>query len=132
MASKPRIPLPGTKDPKGALDLGAAILKKHASDGASSPIRGELKADFDAVAPRITQALDWHNEALAMERKLEELYEKRDNVVAELVPLNQRISKSLQSEYGTTNLRRMGDHGFTADDSPRPPKPPKSAAGSKG
>ncbi|MBC7447291.1 MAG: hypothetical protein H7330_04475 [Hymenobacteraceae bacterium] len=45
-----------------------------------------------------------------------------DLIVEELVTLNQRSSKSLQSEYGPKNLRRMGEHGFIVDDSPRPPK----------
>ena len=118
---KPRIPLPGNKDPKGVLDLAADIIKKHQADGAASVIRGELKADIDAAAASVAEGLDWHAQALEMKRKLEDLYEKRDNIVDEWVPLNQRVSKSLQGEYAK-NLRRMGDHGFTVDDTPRPPK----------
>ncbi len=121
MANKPRIPLPNKKDAKGVLDLAALIVKKHQADGDASVIRGALKTDVDAMAAKVAEGLDWHAQALAMKKKLEDLYEKRDNVVAEWVPLNQRVSKSLQSEYAN-NLRRMGEHGFTVDDSPRPPK----------
>ena len=128
MADKPRIPLPNKKDAKGVLDLAAAIVGKHQADGAASVIRGELKADIDAAAPKVAQGLDWHDQALAMKKKLEDFYEKRDNIVEEWVPLNQRVSKSLQGEYAK-NLRRMGDHGFTVDDTPRPPK---GSTGAKG
>ena len=121
MANKPRIPLPNKKDPKGVLDLAAAILNKHTADGAASAVRGELKADFDAVSAKIAQGLSYHEQALVMKKKLEDLYEKRDLIVDDFVPLNQRVSKSLQGEY-SKNLRRMGDHGFTVDDTPRPPK----------
>lgn len=124
MANKPRIPLPNKKDPKGVLDLAAAILKKHTTDGAASVIRGSLQVDFDASSAKIAQGLSYHDQAKAMEKALENLYEKRDNIVAEFVPLNQRVSKSLQSEY-SKNLRQMGDHGFTVDDTPRPPKAKK-------
>ena len=121
MANKPRIPLPNKKDPKGVLDLAAAIVAKHQTDGANSAIRGELKMDVDAAAAKVAQGLSWHAQALAMKRQLEDFYEKRDLIVEEWVPLNQRVGKSLQGEYAK-NLRRMGEHGFTVDDTPRPPK----------
>ncbi len=130
MANKPRIPLPNNKDAKGVLDLAAAIVKKHQADGAASVIRGELKNDVDAAAAKVAQGLDLHAQALAMKKTLEDLYEKRDLIVEEWVPLNQRVNKSLQGEYAK-NLRRMGDHGFTVDDTPRPPKG-GSKGGSKG
>jgi hypothetical protein len=47
------------------------------------------------------------------------------------LPRCQRISKSLQGEYAKT-LRRMGDHGFTVDDTPRPPKAGTGAKGKPG
>lgn len=104
------------------LTLAAAVLKKHQGDGADSVIRGQLKADFEAVATDITEGVKDDAEAKALEKQLEKIYERRNNRVGRVQPLLPRASKALQSEYGAQNLRRMGDHGFTVDDTPRPPK----------
>ena len=121
-ASRPRIPIPTTKDPVGVLDLAGLVLKKHRADGKDSAIRGQLKTDFDAVADDIAQGLQDDADAKDLAKKLEALYERRNARVARVQPMLPRISKALQSEYGPAGLRQMGDHGFTVDDSPRPAK----------
>ena len=124
---RPRIPIPTVKDPIGVLDLAGAVLKKHVADGVNSPIRGQLKTDLDAVAADITAGLADNAEAKDLEKRLEALYERRNNRVARIQPLLPRVSKGLQSEYGPANLRQMGQHGFTVNDgaAPKPPQPPK-------
>ena len=120
---RPRIPVPTAKDPVGVLDLASLVLKKHLADGKDSPLRGQLKADFDAVAADIAAGLKDNADAKDLAKQLEAVYERRNNRVARVQPLLPRVSKALQSEYGPTGLRRMGEHGFTVDDSPRPAKP---------
>jgi len=123
MAKTPvRIPIPSVKDPSGVLTLGDAVLKKHKADGAASVIRGQLKLDLEAVEDDITEGVKDDAEAKALEKELEKIYERRNNRVARIQPLLPRVSKTLQGEYGQQNLRRMGDHGYTVDDTPRPPK----------
>ena len=123
--SRPRIPVSATKDPVGVLDLAGLVLKKHQDDGKDSPLRGQLKADFEAVAADIAAGLQDDADAKKLTKQLEVLYERRNNHVARIQPLLPRVSKALQSEYGPTNLRRMGEHGFTVDDSARPTPPAK-------
>jgi len=124
--SRPRIPLPPSTKPVAVLDLAGLILKKHTADGAKSALTGQLRADFEAVAPDIAAGLADNAEAKDLEKKLEQIYERRNNHLARVYPLLSRVSKALQGEYGAANLRRMGEHGFTVDDTPRPPKPPQA------
>ncbi len=121
-----RIPLPNTKDQIGALTLAATIYEKHVTDGANSVIRGQLKTDFEALGPELASGIDYHKRAVELEKQLEDAYEKRDNVANRARPIVQRISKALQSEYGHGNLRQMGAHGFTVNDTPHSPKSPKA------
>ena len=125
-APRARIPIPAKKDAAGTLDLAAKLLAKHQADGAASVIRGQLKTDLEAAASDIIEGAKDNAEAKALEKTLEKIYERRDNRAAVARPLVQRGSKALQSEYGEANLRRMGDHGYTVDDTPRPPKPPRA------
>ena len=123
---RPRIPISTRRKPVAVLDLAGAVLKKHQSDGVDSPIRGQLKADLEAIAEDISEGLKDSAEAMALEKKLEEIYERRNNRVSRVQPILPRVSKALQGEYGTANLRRLGDHGYTVDDTPKAPKKAKA------
>ena len=122
-----RIPVPNATDPLGALNLTAATAKAIAAKGKDSLIVGELADELRAAAALVPDALAAHEEAKKLELQLEKLYERRKAAVAVCVPLNQRTSKALQGNLGKSRLREMGDYGFTVNDSPRPPKPPKPA-----
>ena len=121
-----RIPIPGAKDALGVLTLTAAVAKGITDKGPDSLIVGELATELQAVAAKVPAALAAHEEAKKLELRLEKLYEQRDAIVAECVPLNQRGSKSLQGNLGKSRLREMGDYGFTVNDSAPAPKPPKA------
>ena len=118
-----RIPVPNATDPLGTLTLTAAVAKGITEKGKDSLIVGELAAEVQAAAAKIPAALAAHEEAKQLKLRLEKLYEQRDAVVAECVPLNQRGSKALQGNLGKARLREMGDYGFTVNDSPRPAQP---------
>ena len=63
-----------------------------------------------------------HALAEDLRRQMEKAYEERDAVVAQVQPLVTRSRDILTGVYGTTNMRKLGDHGFTVDDSPRAAK----------
>ena len=120
-----RIPVPGATDPLGTLDLTAAVAKGIADKGKDSLIVGELAAEIQATAAKVAEAKAAHEEAKKLMLRVEKLFEIRDAVVADCVPLNQRASKALQGNLGKTRLREMGDYGFTVNDSAPTTKPPK-------
>lgn len=132
---RPRIPVPTVKDPVGVLTLAGAILQKHLADGAKSLIQGQVKTALEAVATDIAAAEADNEEAKTLAKKLEEVYERRNNHIARIQPVLPRVSKGLQSEFGPDGLRQMGAYGFTVDDSLRAkpaPKPPKAGGVSGG
>ena len=122
-----RIPLPTIKDAPGVLAITAAIGTAITTKGKDSLLVGDLATGLQAAAAKVPAALAAHKRAKEMELELEKLYEQRDNVVAEALPLVQRASKSLQGSLGKEHLRDMGDYGFTVDDSPQVAKAPKQA-----
>ena len=118
-----RIPLPNVRDALGVLNLTAAVADGIVAAGANALIGGELAAELRAVAAKVPAALAAHQEAKQLEKRLEMLYEQRDAVVAEALPLVQRGSKTLQGNRGKARLREMGTYGYTVNDSPAAPKP---------
>jgi len=121
-----RIPIPSAKDPLGVLKLTAAVGKGITSKGSGSLITGELSAELLAVAAKIPEAIEAHEEAEELRRRAEKLYEKRNAIVAESLPLVQRGSKALQGNLGKARLREMGEYGYTVNSSVKTPKPPKA------
>ena len=122
LMAKARIPVPNLKDPLGVLNLTAAIAAGITKAGKDSLLAGTLATELQAAAAKVPAALAMHQRAKDLGKEIEKLYEQRDAVVAECLPLVQRGSKSLQGSLGTDQLRQMGDYGYTVDDSPRPPK----------
>lgn len=120
-----RIPLPTSKDAPGVLALTAAVVSGIDTKGKDSLIVGDLATELKAVGAKVAAAQAAHAEAKRLEKQLEKLYEQRDAVVAEALPLVQRASKALQGNLGKARLRDMGDYGFTVDDSPAAAKSPK-------
>ncbi len=121
--AKARIPIPGSSDPVGSLNLTAAVGKAIADKGPDSLIGGALAAEIAAAAAKVPAALAAQKKAEDLMREVEKLYKQRDAVVAECVPLNQRGSKALQGNLGTARLREMGDYGYTVNDpAPKAPK----------
>jgi hypothetical protein len=114
-----RIPLPTIKDAPGVLNLATAVAAGISKAGPTALISGQLATELQAAAAKVPAALAAHQRAKDLEKEIEKLYEQRDQVVAECLPLVQRGSKALQGNLGKDNLRQMGDYGYTVDDSPR-------------
>lgn len=122
--AKARIPIPSASDPLGVLTLVKAVSDGITKAGSKALIGGELAAELQAVAAKVPAALAAHKEAQKLKLRLEELYEFRDGVVKEALPLVQRGSKTLQGNLGPARLREMGGYGYTVNDSPPAPKKP--------
>jgi len=116
--AKVRIPLP--TNPKQQLELGATIYAKHQTDGSSSPLAG-LNAQWAALGPQLASALNAHERAEQLRRQMEAAYEERDKAAEEAFRLIQRSRDILEGHYGPDSVRKLGDHGFTVDDSRRTP-----------
>ena len=125
MATRPRIPIPGRKNPSGILALADKVYAKHLADGAASKL-GATVPEWATVGPKIATGLARDKRAKELEKELEKIYEERDNIAFEALPLVQRSGKVLRGAYGEQNLRQMGDHGYVVDDTPRAPKAPKA------
>ena len=123
-----RIPIPGAKDALGVLQLTAAVAGGITTKGPAALITGELATELQAAAAKVPAALAAHEAAKKLQMQLEKLYEQRDATVAECLPLVQRGSKALQGNLGKARLHEMGDYGYTVNDSPHTPKPPKQQA----
>jgi len=91
--AKARIPVPNLKDPLGVLNLTAAVVAGMAKAGKDSLLVGGLATELQAAGAKVPTALALHQRAKALEKELESLYEQRDAVVAECLPLVQRASK---------------------------------------
>ena len=120
-----RIPVPGAKDPVGTLALTAAVAKAITDKGKDSAIGGALATELLAAAAKVPAAQAAQKRAEDLMKEVEKLYEQRDAVAAECVPLNQRGSKTLQGTLGAARLREMGDYGYTVNESVKaaPKKP---------
>jgi hypothetical protein len=116
------------RNPSGILALADRIFARHMADGAASKL-GATVPEWATVSPKIADGLARDKRAKELVKELEKLYEERDNTAFECLPLIQRSAKVLRGVYGEQNLRQMGDHGYTVDDTPRAPnalKAPKA------
>ncbi len=118
--AKARIPVPSARDPLGVLELAAKLVGNITVKGKDSLIVGELASELQAATADVPAALKAHEDAKALTKQIEKLYEQRDAAVAKLVPLLQRGSKALQGALPAARLREMGDYGYTVNDSPTP------------
>ena len=123
--AKARIPVPNVSDPVGVLTLLLAVDKGIKNKGKDALITGELAAEIAAAAAKVPTAQAAQARAEDLLKEVEKLYQQRNAVVAECLPLNQRGSKALQGNLGAARLREMGDYGYTVNDGAQTPKPPK-------
>lgn len=110
------------KNPKEQLELGAKIYAKHQADNNESALAG-IASEWAGLGPQLAPALAAHERAEKLRKQMEDAYEERDRVAAKTLELTQRSRDILQGHYGAANVRKMGEHGFTVDDSPRAAKP---------
>lgn len=119
LAKKMRVVIP--KSPSDMLDLGAAVYAKHLADGASSVLKNLQDHDWAVEGPKIALAKIEHDKAEDFKLKMEKAYKDRDLLMA---PVKDTLlsSRDLLTGVMRSNMKRLGDWGFTVNDSPKPKK----------
>ena len=79
--------------PSELLDLAAKVYVKHQADGESSPLNSLVDNNWVVTGPKIAQALEIHQEAEGLRKKMEELYRERDIMLPEIEEIVRFIPK---------------------------------------
>jgi hypothetical protein len=100
------------------LDLAKKVFDKHKADGASSLLNNLQDYDWDKIGANVSICLAKHLEAEEYRRKMEGAYRERD---LHLPEINEalRASKSLLKAAFSKNPKKLGDWGFSVDDTPK-------------
>lgn len=109
------------KNPGLFLTLASDVYTKHTDDGASSPLAGLEDNNWTDNGPKIAQAKGLQTQIGTLEKALENLYGQRDLLIAPVLATVKSSRDLLLSKF-SKNPKKLGDWGFTVDDSPKPPK----------
>lgn len=104
------------------LQLAQKVFDKHKLDAAASLLKSLQDIDWDKLGPEITVCLAKHLEAEEFKRKMEDAYRERDLMLPNIVDAL-RASKSLLKAAFSKNPKKLGEWGFTVDDTPKTKKP---------
>jgi hypothetical protein len=107
------------------LKLAGNIYKKHTDDGADSVLKVMKDFKWDAVGPNIPLALAKHKEAEDLQKLMEKAYEDRNKLMAG-IPEGLKSTRDFLKGVFSKSPKTLGDYGYTVDDSPKPPKAPKT------
>lgn len=103
------------------LTLAKKVFAKHLLDANTSLLTNIEGLDWNEIGPKIEVCLEKHLEAEEFKRKMEENYRDRDNILPEIQEIL-RASKSLLKASFPKNPKKMGEWGFTVDDTPKQKK----------
>lgn len=104
------------------LDLAQTVYDKHLADGDASLLKNLADYDWAIVGPKIDACLAKHKEAEDFKRKMDEAYKERDLIFPEIDEAV-RASKAMLKGIFTKNPKKLGDWGFTVEDTPKAKKP---------
>jgi hypothetical protein len=119
--TKGRVLIP--RNVEESLKLAQTVYEKHKSDD-SSLLKNIDGLDWAVIGPKISECLQKHTEAEELKRKMEEAYRDRDLVLPEIVEIL-RVSKSLLKAAYSKKPKKLGEWGFTVDDTPKTKKEDK-------
>ncbi|GAB4328815.1 MAG: hypothetical protein OHK0038_02760 [Flammeovirgaceae bacterium] len=100
------------------LDLAKKVFDKHKADGDSSLLNNLQDYDWNKIGENISICLAKHLEAEEYRRKMEGAYRERDLYLPEINEAL-RASKSLLKAAFSKNPKKLGDWGFSVDDTPK-------------
>ena len=106
-----------SKSPEKLLALAKKILKKHEDDGAASPLKTLLDANWTDNGPKVAEADDLNAQAKELEKKVEKLYQDRDALLTS-VELTVRASANLLNGIYKNSPKNLGEWGFEVNDTP--------------
>jgi hypothetical protein len=116
---KMRVNIPSNK--KDLLDLAAKVNAKHLADGTASPLLLLQDITWATEGAKIAIALAKHDEAETLKLAMEQAYRERDLIMQNTEQVV-RNSRDLLTGVNRSNMKRLGDWGFSIDDSPRAKK----------
>jgi hypothetical protein len=96
------------------LDLAKKVNEKTEALGASSPL---ASLDWATQGPNIAIALEVHNEAEDLRRKMEKLYEQRDTLLYPIDDLLKQSRDLLKAVYRKEPFK-IGDFGYNVNSTP--------------
>ena len=114
--TKGRISIP--RNIEENLNLAQKVFNKHLNDGSTSLLLTLDGLEWKEIGPKIETCLKKHIESEEYKRKMEEAYRERDLVLPEIQEIL-RASKSLLKATFSKNPKKMGEWGFTVDDTPK-------------
>ena len=100
------------------LQLASKVYEKHQKDGASSILNNLDDMDWNTTGANVDLCLQKHLEAEELKRKMEEAYRTRDLYLPQINELL-RASKGLLKGVFNKNPKKLGEWGFSVDDSPK-------------
>ena len=100
------------------LQLASKVYEKHQKDGASSLLNNLDDMDWNTTGANVDLCLQKHLEAEELKRKMEEAYRTRDLYLPQINELL-RASKGLLKGVFNKNPKKLGEWGFSVDDSPK-------------
>lgn len=103
------------------LHLAEKVYEKHQKDGASSLLNNLDDLDWNVTGEKVALCLQKHLEAEELNRKMEEAYRTRDLYLPQINELL-RASKGLLKGVFSKNPKKLGEWGFSVDDSPKTKK----------
>ena len=106
---KPRITIPTNAG--DLIELAAAIQEQHTTLGKSSPL---ALLDWDEAAPQINGASEVQKQINKLNKDLEKLVERRNNLIGPLGDFV-RSSRDVLSGVYRSEMRKLGDFGFEVD-----------------
>jgi hypothetical protein len=115
-STKPRVDVP--RNPSEELKLAAKIYAKHLELGTASPLNVLQSHTWAANGPTIATAQGLQNDAEELQRKLNQTYEKRDLLLAEIDESVKASRDALRGIY-RDNPMILGEWGFAVHDTPK-------------
>lgn len=114
------------KSPEDILKQTSTVYAKHLADADKSVLNTMEDFDWGTSGPKIAIAQKSHDDAVMYKQKMEEAYRERDKYMPELDELNRATAAFLKSVY-RKNPKRIGEWGYTVDDTPPASKKSKEA-----
>ncbi|MFZ4547298.1 MAG: hypothetical protein ACOYN4_07685 [Bacteroidales bacterium] len=111
------------RNPEQLIKLGGKIFSKHQNDGAASPLKSLVDNDWDVTGPKIAACAAYHQKAEEFKRQMENAYQERDKVLAELEDIVRNSAALLKGIY-RKSPKKLGEWGFDVSDTPATPKAP--------
>jgi hypothetical protein len=114
--AKMRVPIP--RNAEEVLLLAEKVYNKHLQLGKESPLNAMEDYSWATDGPKIAEAMAFHKKAEDLKKLMENAYKERDLLVNSIDPTT-KASRDVLTGIYRKNMKRMGDWGFTVDDTPK-------------